>query len=43
MKDFIKSLFILFAASSVFLIGFYLGEEKVRSKISDFQNELEGK
>jgi len=41
MKDFFKSILILLAASSAFLIGFYLGEEKVKSKISDFQEGSE--
>lgn len=41
MKDFFKYLFILLTASTAFLIGFYLGEEKVKSKISDFQEDLE--
>lgn len=43
MKDFLKTLFILFAASSAFLIGFFLGEEKIKSKISNFQEDKEGK
>lgn len=43
MKDFLKSLFIIFATSAAFLIGFYLGEEKVKAKISDFQDEEEKK
>jgi hypothetical protein len=41
MKDFLKSLFIIFATSAAFLIGLYLGEEKVKGKISDFQEDLE--
>ena len=43
MKDFLKSLFIIFATSAAFLIGLYIGEEKVKGKISDFQEELEEK
>jgi hypothetical protein len=43
MKDFLKSLFIIFATSAAFLIGFYLGEEKVKAQISDFQEDLEEK
>ena len=43
MKDLIKSLFFILAASSLFMLGFYLGEEKVKSKISNFQEDLEGK
>jgi len=43
MKTIIKSLLTLFLASSAFLIGFYLGQEKIVSKIPDFQEELEEK
>ena len=43
MRDFLKSLFIIFAASTAFLLGLYIGEEKVKAKISDFQEELEEK
>lgn len=43
MKDLLKSLFIIFATSAAFLIGLYIGEEKVKAKISDFQDELEEK
>lgn len=43
MKTIVKSLFTLFLASSAFLIGFYLGQEKIVSKIPDFQEELEEK
>lgn len=39
MKDFFKSLFLLLAASCAFCIGFYLGGEKVKSKISNFQED----
>ncbi len=39
MKDFFKSIFLLLATSCAFFIGFYLGEEKVKSKISDFQKD----
>lgn len=41
MNNFFKSLLIFLAASSAFLVGFYLGEEKVKAKIPDFQEELE--
>ena len=43
MKDFLKSLFIIFATSAAFLIGLYLGEEKVKAKIADFQEDSEEK
>lgn len=33
----------LVLASSAFVIGFYLGQEKVVSKIPDFQEEVEEK
>ncbi len=41
MKNIFKSIFALFVASSAFLIGFYLGKEKIKSKIPDFQEEKE--
>ncbi len=43
MKDLIKSLFIIFATSAAFLLGLYIGEEKVKAKIDDFQEDLEEK
>jgi len=43
MKDFLKSLFIIVATSAAFLLGLYIGEEKVKGKISDFQEDLEEK
>jgi len=43
MKDLWKSLFTLLAFSSAFVIGFYLGKEKVLKKIPEFQEELETK
>jgi len=43
MKNIFKSLFAFLVASSAFLIGFYLGEEKIKSKIPNFQEELEDK
>jgi hypothetical protein len=39
MKNVMKSLFTLFVVSSAFLIGFYMGQEKIVSKIPDFQGE----
>jgi uncharacterized membrane protein len=43
MRDIFKSLFILILASSAFYMGFYLGKEKIMSKIPDFQEEPEEK
>ncbi|GAF96224.1 unnamed protein product [marine sediment metagenome] len=43
MKDLLKSLFIIVATSAAFLIGLYIGEEKVKAKIADFQEDLEEK
>jgi hypothetical protein len=39
MKDFLKVLLFLVAASSAFLIGFYLGGEGIKSKIPKFQKD----
>ena len=41
MKDFCRSLFTLFLVSSAFIIGFYLGQEKIVSRIPEFQEESE--
>lgn len=41
MRNVCKVFFTLLVASSAFLIGFYLGQEKVSAKISDFQEEQE--
>jgi|Deesub1362A_J573_1020465.scaffolds.fasta_scaffold00101_24 uncharacterized membrane protein (Fun14 family) len=43
MKEVWKSLFTLLAFSSAFILGFYLGQEKVLKKIPEFQEELETK
>jgi len=43
MKNVFKSLFTLLLASSAFFIGFYLGKEKIISKIPDFQEDSEKK
>jgi len=43
MKNIFKSFFTLMLASSAFLIGFYLGKEKIISKIPDFQEDFEDK
>lgn len=41
MKDIFKAFMALLIVASGFFIGFYFGEEKVKSKISDFQKDLE--
>jgi hypothetical protein len=41
MKDFLKVLLFIVAASSAFLIGFYLGGEGIKSKIPEFQEDSE--
>jgi len=41
MKDVFKSLLAVLLFSSAFLIGFYLGEEKIKAKFPDFQEEIE--
>ncbi len=41
MKDFLKVLLFLIAASSAFLIGFYLGGEGIKRKIPNFQKDSE--
>ena len=43
MKNLFKSLVTLALTSSAFLIGFYLGQEKIVSKIPNFQDEIEEK
>ncbi len=41
MKDFFKFLLLLIAASSAFLVGFYLGGEGMKSKVPEFQKDSE--
>jgi len=43
IKYLVKSLVTLALASSAFFIGFYLGQEKIVSRIPNFQEDLEGK
>ena len=43
IKNIFKSFLTLLVVSSAFLVGFYLGEEKVKSKIPEFQEDLESK
>jgi len=40
MKDFFKVLFTIIIFSSAFFVGLYLGEEKVKAKVSDFQDDV---
>ncbi len=42
MKDLFKVFFTILIFSSAFLVGLYLGEEKVKAKVSDFQDDVEG-
>ena len=39
MKSLCKSLLTLALTSTAFFIGFYLGQEKIVSKIPDFQED----
>ena len=41
MSKVLKSIFTILVTSSAFMLGLYLGKEKVRSKIPDFQEEPE--
>jgi len=43
MKDIFKTMLTFFIASSAFFIGFYLGQEKIVSKIPKFQEDSEEK
>jgi len=43
MKNLIKTLVTMALASSAFFIGFYLGQEKIVSRIPNFQEDLEEK
>jgi hypothetical protein len=40
-KNILKSILTLAIASSAFYIGFYVGQEKIVSKIPDFQQDQE--
>lgn len=42
MKDFFKVLFTVLIFSSAFLVGLYLGEEKLKAKVPKFQDDIEG-
>jgi len=41
MKDFFKTLLLILSASTAFFIGYYLGGERLKAKIPNFQDELE--
>lgn len=41
MRDIFKAFMALLIVASGFFIGFYFGEEKVKSKITEFQKDLE--
>jgi hypothetical protein len=41
MNNVLKSIITFFVASSAFFLGFYLGQEKIVSKIPDFQEDPE--
>jgi hypothetical protein len=43
LKNLIKAIVTLTLASSAFFIGFYLGQEKIVSRIPDFQEDPEEK
>jgi hypothetical protein len=43
MKDLFKTLLLFISASAAFVIGFYMGGEKVKTRIPDFQEETEEK
>ncbi len=41
MKDLFKTLLFFLSASAAFFIGFYMGGEKVKTRIPNFQEETE--
>jgi len=41
MKDLFKTLLLILSASTAFFIGYYLGGERLKAKIPNFQDELE--
>ena len=41
MRDLFKTLLLILSASTAFFIGFYLGGERFKAKIPNFQDELE--
>ncbi len=42
MKDLFKVFFTILIFSSAFLVGLYLGEEKLKAKVPNFQDDVEG-
>jgi len=43
MKNVFKTLFTIMVTSSAFIIGYYLGQEKIMAMIPKFQEETEDK
>ena len=41
MRDLLKTLLLILSASTAFFIGYYLGGERLKAKIPNFQDELE--
>jgi hypothetical protein len=41
MKSFLKSLLALFTLGGMFVLGFWLGKEKEKAKIPNFQDEAD--
>ncbi len=41
MKDLFKTLLLILSASTAFFIGYYLGGERLKAKIPNFQDEHE--
>lgn len=41
MKNIFKALITIVIFSSAFLIGFYIGEEKIKGRITNFQADVE--
>jgi hypothetical protein len=39
MKDFFKTLILIIAVSSAFILGFHFGKEKEKAKIPEFQED----
>lgn len=43
MRDLFKTLLLVLSASAAFIVGFYIGGEKVKTGIPDFQEDTEEK
>jgi hypothetical protein len=39
MKDFFKTLIMIIAVASAFILGFHFGKEKEKAKIPEFQED----